>query len=226
MNADAINDMFQWAFDRYVTAVKEMDADPKKAERCKYCPFQLELDLPIDSIDGVKLESAKFCIYRGAMQIRLKINNKEYTQSIAWFSDTKCESLVEIEGGFRAVSEMDAYLSKNAIKEGCEKLFEFIENVKFHNFDGYFTTDPIKTLPVKGMCKLASLGKSKAKKTVTDCCVCYEPTQTHFECNHTVCGKCISNMECGYGKLKCPMCRAKITLDECREEEAESSDDE
>jgi len=226
-NQEEINQLIQWVFDEYVNAVKENEG---KEIKNTYSPFQIELALPIESIDGVKLQKVSLRIFKHCIDMLLQINNHEYDNSIIWLCGTLCQDLIKIP---TSKEGPDVYFAKHNIRSAIEKLFENITKYRFDRNMGHFVLHEVKPLPLKAMYKLASIGAAKTSQTWKECCVCYETTKTHFsKCNHTLCGKCVSNMSCDHhGKLKCPMCRAKIlTNDEAdwqrEQEEAEESDEE
>lgn len=210
MNTTLSIDQFtEWAFNEYIEYVefKDVNADIMRSNE------SIDLDLPIDSIDGVKVHNVRLEIYSSVMRTIIVLENCEYSGNIKNYIPNRFETLMSNTTNDK---NKEVCLSKEGIREGIIKLFAYISALRYDNFNGHFTTFKKNTLPYKALCHLASLGKSKAVGEL-ECCVCYEATKTHFsKCKHSVCGRCISNM--ATRNLQCPMCRAKISNEDSDDE--------
>jgi hypothetical protein len=200
-NTEAINEFTEWAMVEYITY---MNFKNENASICRHNE-SIDLDLPIDSIDGVKVHNVRLEIYSYVMRSIIVLENCEYSSNIENYTPNRFETHFS---NTTSDKSKEVCLSKEGIREGFVRLFDYISKLGYDNFNGHFTTFKKQTLPYKAMCHLASLGKSKTSGNM-ECCVCYEATKTHFsKCKHSVCGRCISNMSSR--NLQCPMCRAKI----------------
>ena len=176
-------------------------------------------DIPIESISGVKIET-----------FRLRFSEYE----LAFFFNVKNadnKNIFHITGGVErdiirnpANQPSRSYcpdgtvrFTKMRISEAVDKLVMYISSLDFNIKTGMIST--MGTTPTLPECfkKLASLGKAKCIEDV-ECCVCLEPTLTHFRpCNHHVCVACISQLN----RMICPMCRADYQEDSSDEEDSD-----
>lgn len=214
-NTEEINELTEWAFKKYIEVVNE--PDEKKNI--------IALNLPIDSIDGVKLADKDLRIQPTYIDFMVRPVNHEY--AISYY---ECSSFELVSYPWSPISGRPSIrFTKREIRYAITKLFVIMHTIRYDVFSGKFEEKPKEQLPLKAMFKLSAMGACKPSMTTQDCCVCYEKTQTCFsKCGHTVCGKCISHLpeKCCY--ISCPMCRAKIqTSDEVQEEfEREMEEDE
>lgn len=203
MNQEAIDEITEWTMGQYIAVVNDKDENSKAS---------IDLELPISSIDGVRLEIIMVRIFYHKISLLIILRNCEYENNISWFCPNRVQDLIVMEKG-----QFITCFTKQGIKEAIEKLFESITNYKYNNYEGHFTLAKIPTQPHKALFKLATLGKATQSRGVSECCICYEATKTHIsKCNHVVCGRCITNMN---GYLKCPICRAKIGNESDEDEE-------
>jgi len=208
MNTESINEMTEWFMGEYILMVN--------SEKNNF----VELELPIASIDGVRLENIVVKLFQHSMDLIMVLRNCEYSDNISWFCCNRFINLLHSD--IRQVDfdkRKEMCFTKDTINEAVKQLFKSIDNLRYNNFEGHFTEKSVKSLPFKSMSRLASLGKASVGKTFSECCVCYETTKTHLsKCNHVVCGRCVSNMK---QPLKCPMCRVPISTDAEESEEEE-----
>jgi len=215
-NQEEINQMTEWLFSKYIDLMS--DRKTSNIHHCGELKY-IELEIPIDSIDGVRLEHMIVKMYRQSIQLIIVIRKCEYSDNISWFCPNKF--MYPLGDDFKFCK--DVCFTKDTIRKAMESIFNSIENLKYNNYEGHFTEEKVLPLPFKALAKMASLGKAKPGKGASECCVCYEHTKTHFsKCNHVVCGRCITNMN---GHLKCPMCRVKIST-EAQEDEDEDEEEE
>jgi hypothetical protein len=201
MNTEAINEMTEWFMGEYIALVNGINSSPHIVKQEGRHGNIIVLEIPIDSIDGVKLEHIIIKLYKNSMDLIIVLKNHEYSEKITGYCDNRFFYVIRDE-------VKDECFTKETICTAIETIFKQISDLSFNNCDGHFTDKPLKPLPSKALASLGSLGKAKLSKGFGECCVCYETTKTHFsECNHVVCGRCVSNMK---RPLKCPMCRAKI----------------
>ncbi len=206
-NTEEITQLTEWVFKKYIKVVNE----PDEKKNIEY------LVLPIESIDGVKLADRDLRIQPTHIDFSMRAVNYEYAISHFYFHNIELISY-PWSGGKRP----EIRFTKREIRYAITKLFCVLHTVRYNVFCGRFEVNPVEALPLKAMLKLSAIGTCKPLKTTAECCVCYEPTQTHItKCGHTICGKCISNLpECKCcSRIKCPMCRATIQTDEEVDEE-------
>jgi len=112
------------------------------------------------------------------------------------------------------------------LEKGIQLIFEKIEKLKYSKTKGLFY-DSSKNDGNSGeeniMVTMFSILKNygNVRSSISECCVCYEITETHTLCGHNVCIACYSKLEVSkkkwseyYGKdlfhKKCPLCREII----------------
>jgi hypothetical protein len=207
MNTEEINELTEWAFKMYIKVVNEND-EKKNI---------IALNLPIDSIDGVKLADKDLRIQPTYIDFMVRANNYEYAISHYEPSSFELVSYAWVNG-----KRPDIRFTKREIRYAITKLFVIMHTIRYNVFTGQFEEKPKEKLPLKAMFKLSAIGACKPSMTTQECCVCYEATQTHFsKCGHTICGKCISQLPEKCCRISCPMCRAKIQTSEEEQEEYE-----
>jgi hypothetical protein len=206
-NTEEITQLTEWVFKKYIVVVNETD-EKKNIEYLK---------IPIESIDGVKLADSDLRIQPTHIDFNLRPNNYEYSISHFYLPSFELTSYAWVDG-----KRPDIRFTKREIRYAVTKLFCLLQTMRYDVFCGRFQPNPVEELPLKAIFKLSAIGACKPSKTTGECCVCYEPTKTHFsKCGHTICGKCISNLpesKC-CSRINCPMCRAHIQTDEEVEEE-------
>ena len=216
-NTEEIKQLTEWVFKKYIVVVNE----PDEKKNIAY------LVIPIGSIDGVKLADSDLRIQPTHIDLNLRANNYEYAISHFYFPNIELVSYAWTDG-----KRPDIRFTKREIRYAITKLFCVMQTMRYNVFSGRFELNSVEELPLKAMLKLSTMGACKQVKSTQDCCVCYEPTQTHFsKCGHTICGKCISHLPEKKCRINCPMCRAKIQTSEDEQEEferemEESSDEE
>ena len=217
-NTEEINELTEWVFKKYIEVVNETDEKKNITH----------LTIPIDSIDGVKLADRDLRIQPTLIDFMVRANNYEY--AITHHDVIRRIELVSYPWTHN--ERPDIRFTKREIRYAITKLFLTMHTIRYNVFCGKFEVNPVEKLPLKAMLKLSTMGACKPIKSTQDCCVCYEPTQTHFsKCGHTICGKCISHLPEKKYRINCPMCRAKIGTSEEEQEEferemEESSDEE
>lgn len=208
-NTEEITQLTEWVFKKYIKLVNETDEE-KNIEYLK---------IPIESIDGVKLADSDLRIQPTHIDFNLRPINYEYAINHFYFPNIELASYAW-SGGKRP----DIRFTKREIRYAITKLFVTMQTLRFNVFCGRFEVNTVEELPLKAMLKLSLSGACKPTKTTGECCVCYEPTQTHFtKCGHTICGKCISHLpesKC-CNVISCPMCRTHIQTSEEEQEEFE-----
>jgi len=211
-NTEEITQLTEWVFKKYIKVVNE--TDEKKNLNIE------NLKIPIESIDGVKLAYSDLRIQPTRIDFIIRPNNYEY--AISYFYDPYSGS-IELAGyQWTDGKRPDIRFTKREIRYAITKLFCILHTMRYNVFCGSFEVNPKEKLPLKAMLNLAMVGECKPIKTTQDCCVCYEPTQTHItKCQHTICGKCVSHLPEKQNRIKCPMCRAQIETSEEEEEEYE-----
>lgn len=219
MNTEEINELTEWVFKKYIVVVNETDEKKNIAV----------LSIPIGTIDGVKLVERDLRIQPTYIDFIIKPNNYEY--SITHFYNPYSSSIELLGYKWSNGKRPDIRFTKREIRYAITKLFVTMHTMRYNVFCGSFEVNPKEKLPLKAILKLATVGACKPVKTTQDCCVCYEPTQTHFsKCGHTICGKCISHLPEKKCRINCPMCRATIQTDEevqeQEDQEMEQSDEE
>ena len=206
-NTEEITQLTEWVFKKYIVVVNETD-EKKNIEYLK---------IPIESIDGVKLADSDLRIQPTHIDFNLRPINYEYAISHFYFPNIELASYA-----WSGSKRPDIRFTKREIRYAITKLFCVLQTIRYNVFCGRFEVNTIEELPLKAMLKLSVIGACKPVKTTQECCVCYEPTQTHFtKCGHTICGKCISNLpesKC-CSRINCPMCRVHIQTDDEVEEE-------
>ena len=117
------------------------------------------------------------------------------------------------------------------LQQGIQLIFEKLEKLKFSTSKGLFH-DPSKNNDGDSqeeeeeeniMISMFSVLKfyENINSSISECCACFEVTETHTSCGHNVCIACYSKLEVAkkewreyYGKesfyKKCPMCRGII----------------
>jgi len=219
-NTEEINQLTEWVFKKYIKVVNQTDEKKNITH----------LTIPIESIDGVKLAERDLRIQPTYIDLMVKPINYEY--AISHYHNPYISSIELISYPWTNGKRPDIRFTKREIRYAITKLFCVLHTIRYNVFCGKFEVNPVEALPLKAMLKLSTMGACKSTKTTGDCCVCYEPTQTHFsKCGHTICGKCISHLPEKKCVINCPMCRAKIQTSEDEQEEFEremeqSSDEE
>ena len=207
MNTEEINELTEWVFKKYIEVVNEPDEKNNI----------ISLTIPMESIDGLKLMESDLRIQPTHIGFMLRPNNYEYAISNFYFPMVELVSYAWTSAG-----RPEIRFTKREIRYAITKLFLVIQTIRYNLFTGRFEEKPKEKLPLKAMFKLSAMGAYKPSKTTQECCVCYEPTQTHFsKCGHTICGRCISHLPEKKCRISCPMCRAKIQTSEEVEEEIE-----
>jgi len=176
-------------------------------------------ELPIGSIDGVKIERAMIRLTQFGMMLEFSIKNG-FNDHIHHLFPRGEYILIEnilVDEGFNNQNR----LTKLSLIEGVDRLVEVVSKLCFNTEVAGIIIDKIKRPLPASFKKLASLGKALPKDNLPECCVCLETTRTHFECNHHICGRCVSNLT----KVICPMCRANYT-DEAEDEDEDEDEDE
>ena len=92
---------------------------------------------------------------------------------------------------------------KNSLYNILFMCYMMINNFKFSPlFYSIYHKDDLKKMIEIRKRNIRLFGK------YNECCVCYEQTITHTDCNHYLCQKCFISMN----EKKCPMCRTCISI--------------
>lgn len=214
MNEETINKLAEWMHIKYIDYVKNPDT-------------ALFISLPIDKIDGVKIQQMTLRIETSRMELYYVIESNLYEDDIKYFK-AQNEKLIEHRATHSKENVGCLYecFTLEGLKYALRELNKYLSKLHFHNLGGYFTsTTNIADIPIKLLTSFLSVGVVKPKN-LDECVICYEPTKTHFKkCNHVVCGRCISNMK---KNITCPICRGCIKTIDYDEYDSSSneSDDE
>jgi hypothetical protein len=197
MDEQSKNEMVDFFWMEYIRL--NIDVDKRRTQHWSPTGFY---DIPIGSISGVKLNMFRLRFNENEMAVFFTLKNAD-NKNIFHLTDCGEHDLIKHD------KDKDTErFTKVRIREGVDKLIVFISSLDFNVRTGILTQRYIPNLPVCFK-KLASLGKAKCIED-TECCVCLEPTITHFKpCNHHICGVCVSNLN----KMICPMCRADYQYD-------------
>jgi len=209
INNIAVQDLTKYITEKYIAYVND-----EKRNSIVY--------IPVGSIDGVKIGEASILIYKHNIELCIIPFNNVYDSAIRYYTDHHL--IHTISNPYSRDEEKHVCFTAANIQQAVESMFISLEELRWDNKRGRFLkiAELIEDIPLKAMYNLASMGKCKPDCNAAECCVCYDETRTHFkQCNHTVCGRCISNMK---GKLKCPMCRVSINRN--YEDSDEDQDDE
>tara|TARA_R110002126_G_scaffold188734_2_gene337104 strand:+ start:48 stop:704 length:657 start_codon:yes stop_codon:yes gene_type:complete len=214
MNEETINKLAEWLYIKYIDFVKNPDT-------------ALFISLPIDKIDGVKIEHTTLRIETSRMELYYVIENHLYENDIKNFKAQNEKLIVFRHTPYKDFGGcLDECFTLEGLKHALSELNKYLSKLYFHNLGGYFTsTVNIADIPIKLLTGFLSVGVVKPK-ILEECVICYEHTKTHFKkCNHVVCVRCISNMN---KHITCPMCRACIKTRDYDEYDSSSneSDDE
>jgi len=171
-------------------------------------------DLPIGSIDGVKIEDPRIRLTQFGMILMFSIKNG--FNNLNHLNPSGDYILIRnIRVDCDPINQ--TRLTKLSLIEGVDRLVEVVSKLRFDtDLAGFITSITNRALP-ESFKKLASLGKALPKDNLPECCVCLETTRTRFVCNHHICGRCVSNLT----KLICPMCRENYEEDEDEDEDDE-----
>jgi len=180
-------------------------------------------DVPIESIDGVKLDKARLRLSPFELELFVEIRNADNANLIC-LQDCGTYQIIKDTRNRGVIKEADpepdeqTRLTKLSFVEGVDKLVDVISKLIFNVEYGrlVYCVQNWGHPPLPDCFKkLATLGKAEWKDK--DCCVCLETTNTRFApCKHRICGRCVSNLN----RVTCPICRADY---DCHES---SSDDE
>ncbi len=94
---------------------------------------------------------------------------------------------------------------------------DIINNLKYDNiigklYDTRITENVQKYRDINDLC-IEIFGSRVVKRVRTECCVCYETTDTISECGHNICLTCASKVkENEDEEVLCPMCRKVLYI--------------
>ena len=204
MDEQSKNEMVDFFWMEYI----RLNIDVEKKRTAHWTPTGF-YDIPIGSISGVKLDMFRLRMNEYEMSVFFTLKNAN-NKNISPLTTYSQHDIIKTPANQPDGTER---FTKMRIREGVEKLVVLISSLDFNVRTGMVRTTGQPTLP-ECFKKLASLGKAKCTEE-TECCVCIEPTNTHFRpCNHHICGVCVSNLN----KMICPMCRADYQYDSDEED--------
>lgn len=184
------------------------------------------VNLPLYEIDGVRISSATLCVEPDEVRLHINLMNHDdevFSNLVNSYSswELSLQSILQKTtsvykcGETRAVDLLS--FSLYGIECAVRETMNTLETLRYNVNLGYFTTYAICDDKVnKALILLVNRGKCKSR--INECCVCYETTKTKTKgCNHTMCGRCISNMPSA--KMDCPLCRSNLWNNGDEEEE-------
>lgn len=182
--------------------------------------------LPIKKIDGI---SVSVTLYLLCDKYRKK-EEKDWTYR--WGIEVQSSIYDNINGEepysfYRSFQNAETFKFKsNDIKGLTENVIEVINSVKLlrlNKRNGMFEKKE-KINPRDILCEevyklLKDADEEQLELSIKECSVCYTPTDTTTDCDHSVCWSCIEKLpihedaigNCAQHWISCPICRSCVT---------------
>jgi hypothetical protein len=189
---------------------EKLKADLKREQKRDIAGYYTSntIKLPIEELDGIKVDIR---IHFAPARIELEIEAKTiFKNHNSYTYNRKC--LVSID--YNSKLEFQDYII------AFKKLEDNLRYYEFNNIIGEFKDRRIKKSKDINIALNKMLSLNNVKRTIQDCCVCFEHTQVKTDCGHILCYKCWENIH-GCNK-KCPMCRE--FLDVCYDDDDDDDD--